>query len=240
MDKSFVAFLVVGLLLVGTLLILQSPVESIPPTNAFNSINGTDGEINATKYNENLELIEGTNIDFDFDNVLKELTITASGGNSPNELYCSGTDKFNSYNATTNIFTCDSDVLGVGGEANTITLISANETDQTVTVLNSDSIVRTYSLANNTYSRIIVESEVEVSFGVLSIPQDVLIKIKNGGATQETVTAHPLAQIGTSAVPIKVSFVQTGSATITITQSGITSDANTNVLVHSIRIYGVT
>lgn len=126
------------------------------------------------------------------------------------------------------------------GSTGSILLISANETDQTVTVLDSDTIVRSYSLANNTYSRIIVESEVEVSFGVLSIPQDILIKIKDGGSTQETVTAHALAQIGTSAVPIKVSFVQTGSSTITITQSGITSDANTNVLVHSIRIYGVT
>lgn len=239
--NSIVYFILGGFVFLGVLGIFALPaVSDIPPTPAFKSINGTDGNITATSYRDNLELIEGTNIDFDFDDVLKELTITSSGGNSPNELYCSGTDKFNSYNATTNIFTCDSDVLGGGAEANTILLISANETDQTVTVLNSDSIARTYSLANNTYSRIIVESEVEVSFGVLSIPQDILIKIKNGGATEETFTTHSLAQVGTSAVPIKVSFVQTGSSTITITQSGITSDANTNVLVHSIRVYGVT
>ena len=75
-------WIVGGLLVVAFLFAITDfePIEStIPPTPAFKSINGTNGNITATKYNDNLELIEGSNISFSFDSILKELTISATG-----------------------------------------------------------------------------------------------------------------------------------------------------------------
>lgn len=259
MDKTATAFIIVAFLLVVSLLVLQSPVESIPPTDAIYMINTTSGNVTASRYNSSVEFVEGSGITITPDYLSNEITFTATGGGGINNTISSiGTQQ----SIVSGQILNDHQLKGIacGGDlqcsnnstdvtisytfsssspSGTLILLSANETDQTVTILNSDTVVRTYSLANNTYSRIIVESEVEVSFGVLSISQDILIKIKNGGSTEETFTTHSLAQVGTSAVPIKASFVQTGSATITITQSGITTDVNTNVLVHSIRIYGV-
>ena len=121
-----------------------------------------------------------------------------------------------------------------------ILLLSGNETDVSTTVSNTDTIVRTYSLGANNYSSIIIESEIEISYGLLSTPQDILLKIKDGGSTKETFTTHSLGQVGISSITAKVSFAQTNASTITITQSGAGTDANTNILIHSLRVYAVT
>ena len=51
-----------------------------PPTKSLTLINGTDGEINFSIWNDFLSLIEGTGIDFDFDDNTNQLTINAGLG----------------------------------------------------------------------------------------------------------------------------------------------------------------
>ena len=109
MNDRIIYFILGGFVLLGVLGIFALPaISDIPPTAAFFAINGTDGSINATTYRQILQLVEGANIDFDFDNALKKWTISASGGNatSPNELYCILGEWFSSYNGTTGNFDC--------------------------------------------------------------------------------------------------------------------------------------
>ena len=84
-DDKIVYFILGGFILLGILGIFALPaISDIPPTPAFSSINGTGGSINATNYRTTLELIEGSNIIYSFDDLNKQLTISAAGGGGIN------------------------------------------------------------------------------------------------------------------------------------------------------------
>lgn len=118
--NSIVYFILGGLVILGILGIFAGPaISDIPPTPAFKMINSTSGNVTANNYRSTVEFVEGSGIIINANYTTNEITFSSVGSGNPLELYCSGTDKFNSYNATTNTFTCATDVSGSGGENNT-------------------------------------------------------------------------------------------------------------------------
>ncbi len=120
--------------------------------------------------------------------------------------------------------------------AGTVILIDSNETD--VAGVNN-ATVKTYVLAANTYSRIIIEGECEFTSGpnVLSTC-DFSIFV---GATQKRVVENLNSATGAgdfvrSGISIKYSEAITAGATITLRTQNV-SNAGWNVC--SLRIYGV-
>jgi hypothetical protein len=120
-------FVIGGFIILGVLAIFATPIESaIPPTPAFRSINGTGGNVTATNYMDNLELIEGSNISYIWDYVGKTVTISSTGGSitsihqigNVTESGC-GVNQILKVNST-GYFACASDNTGTGGEINTM------------------------------------------------------------------------------------------------------------------------
>jgi hypothetical protein len=139
---------------------------------------------------------------------------------------------FNSINQT---FTCKSVQASLGS----MILLYDNETDVTQTVANSDTIMRSFNLPANTYSKIMVESESENSFGILSIVEVVNIKIKDSGVTMKSFPINSLASIGREHVVTKMAFQENSAKTITLTQGAALADGSTTITSHSFRIFAI-
>jgi len=124
------------------------------------------------------------------------------------------------------------------GEAGTVILLSADETDVTGTLSTAD--IKTYSLAANSYNKIIIEAEVSLQ-GVADESDAVTFVLMIGSDSKEVI---PLRQDATGAgdswilgTSIKYSQAQTAAATISIT-AGVTAGAGVWA-VRSLRVYGV-
>ena len=102
-------------------------------TNSFQNtfcnieIFGLNDLIECDKLKDTFIFKEGTNITLTMDNSTDTITIDATSGATPNQLYCSGTDKFSAYNGTSNDFICTSDDTGSAGEVNTASSLSPGE-----------------------------------------------------------------------------------------------------------------
>ena len=161
MDKLAVIFIIVGLFLSISLLVLQSPVESIPPTDAIYMINTTSGNVTASRYNSFVEFI-GSGITITPNYSTNEITFTASNGAIPkldnqtaqndfqiiginnvtgaittnqfsvNSKTCSGTDKISAVNNVTGTVTCTTDTSGGGSNALLDGSVHTDTTAQTV------------------------------------------------------------------------------------------------------------
>ncbi len=119
--------------------------------------------------------------------------------------------------------------------------INADETQASATIPNVDTAVKTYTLAANNYTLIIVEAEGYGSFVLASTNQIISIKIKFG-ATQIGQTLTLDAALGATSripFPIKGSGAFTAGGAITITISAPAADANTTIFLNSLRVYGV-
>ena len=131
-------------------------------------------------------------------------------------------------------------LLGAGNvstiQSGTVVLINADETDVSNT---TNSTVKSYVLAANTYSRIVIESECEFQSGTNILSTcDFAIYV---GATQKRVVENLNSPTGLgdfvrSGIAIKYSEAITAGATITLRTQNV-SNATWNVC--SLRIYGI-
>ena len=120
-------------------------------------------------------------------------------------------------------------------------LVNADETQNSATVPNADTAVKTYTLAVNKYARIIAEAEGYGSFVVTSTNQIISIKIKFAGVQVGQTMTLDAALGATSRIPfpVKASGAFTAGGLITVTISAPAADANTTVFLNSLRVYGV-
>lgn len=107
-------------LLFVPLLLIPMVDGAIPPANTWKTIFVNSDNVTAQTTFDTLTFIEGSGMTITPDFSNSEITFASSGGSSPTELYCSGTDKFSSYNSTTNTFTCTTDQTS-GGSGDIIT-----------------------------------------------------------------------------------------------------------------------
>jgi len=119
--------------------------------------------------------------------------------------------------------------------------INADVTQNSGTVANADTSVKTFSLPANTYTRVRARATGFVRFAVLSTLQDINLKIKYGaGQVGQTVVIRAFqAAVGDVGFSIEVEAVQTGAVTIAVTQGAAAADANTTVFINSLVIDGV-
>ena len=123
-----------------------------------------------------------------------------------------------------------------------VVLVNADETQASATVPNTDTAVKTFTLAANSYSSIIAEAEGYVQESLTTTNQNVNIKIKFAGTQKgQTMIFNPQA-LTTGAktpFPIKASGAFTAGGTVTVTIGAAAADANTTVFLNSLRVYGV-
>ncbi len=122
-----------------------------------------------------------------------------------------------------------------------VALVNADETQANATVPNADTVLKTYTLAANTYSKIIAEAEGYGTFGALSTNQVISLKVKFAGA-QVGITMKLDAALGAASnIPfsLKASAAFAGGGAVDITQSAPAADANTTMFLNSLRVYGV-
>lgn len=105
--NNFLYLLLGGFILLGIVGAFAIPVSSdLPPTPAFKIINATDGNnVTARTYSDFVTFEEGTGITIAPDYSLNKITFSATGGGSPNELYCFP-NALGNYNETTKDFEC--------------------------------------------------------------------------------------------------------------------------------------
>ena len=118
---------ILGILLCFTVLlsITQTAEAKIPPTSAYQMINGTGGNVTAGNYKDFVTFEEGTGIAISWDYTLHKITFSSNGAGNPIENYCTGTEKFRAYNSTTHLFLCDTDNTGSGGSGQNNTASSS-------------------------------------------------------------------------------------------------------------------
>lgn len=122
-----------------------------------------------------------------------------------------------------------------------ITLLSNDETDSTQTITSTDTTIKSYSLASNTCSQVMVESESELTSGVLSLAQTVNLKVFDGATLKKTFTARSLAlSVGKSSIEVKTAFVEQASKTLSITEGATGLDTGSSVVLHSMRVYCIS
>src|SRR5207302_508035 len=119
--------------------------------------------------------------------------------------------------------------------------VNADVSQNSGTVANADTNVKTFALGANTYAKIRARATGFVRFAVLSTLQDINIKIKYGaGQVGQTVVIRAFqAAIGDVGFTVEVEAVQTGAVTIAVTQGAAATDTNTTVFVNSLIIDGI-
>ena len=124
--------------------------------------------------------------------------------------------------------------------AGTMALVNADETQANATVPNADTVLKTYTLAANTYSKIITEAEGYGTFGALSTNQAVNIKVKYAGAQvgNTIVLDAALGAASNIPFPVKASAAFTGGGTVDVTIGAAVADANTAIFLNSLRVFG--
>jgi hypothetical protein len=128
-----------------------------------------------------------------------------------------------------------------GAILGTLVLINADETQISGTVPNADTVVKTYTLAANTYSKIIVEAEGFGQFVLASTNQTINIKVKFAG-TQVGQTMRLNAALGATSLipfPIKASGAFAAGGAVDVTIGALNADTNTILFLNSLRVYGV-
>ena len=122
----------------------------------------------------------------------------------------------------------------------TIVLINADETDASdATGSTAEITLKSFSLPANTYSRIIVESEIEMQFPTVA-NMSMTFRLKYGATIVESkILDGPSVTTGPDVhAVIKGSQAQTAAVTITVTvQRGIASGVTARA--YSLRVYGV-
>lgn len=124
--------------------------NGIPPTNSFQMINMTGGNVTAQHYNDYVTFLgSGVTITPNYSN--NTILFTTSGGTTVNELYCTLGEFFSSFNATTGDFTCAAtsgsggaldDVLLEGTEiSNSRSNLNFNDTNKIDFTVTDDSIL---------------------------------------------------------------------------------------------------
>src|SRR5207245_5523749 len=124
----------------------------------------------------------------------------------------------------------------------TVHLVNADETQASATVPNADTTLKTFTLAANTYTQIIVEAEGYVQESALTANQNISIKVKLAGTQAgQTMLFNPQAvTVGAKTpFPIKASGALQAGGAVTVTIGAPAADANTTVFLNSLRVYGV-
>ncbi len=136
--------------------------------------------------------------------------------------------------------------------AGTVILLSANETDSSETTTSTtETTLMTYNLPANSYSKIIVEAEVQGRINSDAILRSTFTwRFYEGVTTQKTFIWKLTSDAGGTAgdpnsqrqsATLKASFAggQGSTTTLSITGQMGTSNANIGMLAHSFRVYGV-
>jgi len=132
----------------------------------------------------------------------------------------------------------------------TVILINADEADSGETVSSTnETTLKTYNLAANSYSKIIVETELRGRVEQdASTRCDFTWRFKVAGATQKTYVWRIIAMNtagvdsgGRYTATLKTSFAggQVALTALTVTGQMTVSNAATGILAHSCRVYGV-
>lgn len=119
--------------------------------------------------------------------------------------------------------------------------VNADVSQNSATVANADTNVKTFALGANTYTRIRARAVGFVRFAALSSLQDINLKIKYGATQigQTVVIRAATAAVADFGFTIDAEAVQTGAITMAVTQGALAADANTTVFVNSLIIDGV-
>lgn len=116
--------------------------------------------------------------------------------------------------------------------------ISLDDSTSNATVPNTDTDVKTYSLAGNNYTSVMMEADVEVVTGLTSTAQAITIKAKIGSTTK-SFTIDTLAAVGRQVKHITLDAAQTSSATIAVSHGAPAADANTTTNVFNLYVWGI-
>ena len=140
--------------------------------------------------------------------------------------------------------------VGGGVPSGTLILLYNDEVDSSETNTSTVEVEKkSWTLPANSYSKIIIESEVRDRVEQdASTKCDFTWRIKVGGVTAKTFINRIIASSTTSidsggreVIPVKtiVAGGQTGNTAISLTGQMSLSNANTGILAHSLRVYGV-
>lgn len=148
----------------------------------------------------------------------------------------------------------DHDVLGLALSSHVhsgaVILLYSDEADSSETNTSTgETEKKSWTLPANSYSKIIVESEVRCRVEQdASAKCDFTWRVKLGGVTQKTFVQRIIASAttgidsgGRNVLTVKTSFNggQTGNTAISLTGQMNLSNAATGILAHSLRVYGV-
>lgn len=116
--------------------------------------------------------------------------------------------------------------------------INLDSTTSSATVPNVDTNVKTYALGNNTFSLILIESDVELVNGVLSSIQDITLKAKIGATTKSFII--PAVNVaGRKNAHLALQVIQQAATTIAISHGSILADVNSTVNVLNLYVWGI-
>jgi len=123
---------------------------------------------------------------------------------------------------------------------NALVLDGQSMTQSSHTVNNTDTDIATYSLAANSYTRVIVRITGYISFVTLSTNQVINLKIKDGSTQVGNTMIVDGAISATASIPftLEAAFVETSAVTIHFTEGAAAADANTTVYINSVVVLG--
>lgn len=138
------------------------------------------------------------------------------------------------------------DLSGAIAQANcfagTMVLLNGDSVQASNTVVNADTTQKTYALAANSFTSILVEAYGDIGITSTSTNQIVNFKIKDAGTQKgSTQFSKPTANtaINWTTWVVKAIFAETSSVSLTITAGAAGTDANTTVNTNGFFVYGV-